>query len=504
MVRAAGLVRHGRDDLRRAARAVHGPRRRAAAVDRRARRHRRPRRAHDQRRRGALARHPLRHPVDLRRRGHDRAHRRRGLPHRLRRWRWRSSSACRSSGSRPGATCGTPPTATCASGPRTPCSTVSSPSRPTAPARSTRSGSAARRRQRVDDALRDCYDAELYTLRLRLRWFPPVEFAFFAAGRRHPALGRLPRLAGHAAIGTVTAVALYVQQMAGPLDELIIVARRDPGRRDLAGPRHRHRRRPAGPRARPASARQTATSRSSDVRYAYRAGRDVLQRRLARPRSPASGSPSSAPRAPASPPSAGSSPASTVRARAGSRSAACGWSTSSSSSCAARSRSSPRSTTSSSARSWTTCCWPGPPPPRRAVVRAAGGRRARLGGRAAGRPRHGRRQRRARPDRGPGPAARAGPARARRPAHAGPRRGHLAARPARRPPPRAVARRGRGGPHGRRDRPPAAHRPRRRPGRRRRGRPDQRDRHPRGAVAADGAYAALWRSWRDEPAGSRS
>ena len=56
----------GEDALRRAARAVHGPRRRAAAVDGRARRHRRPRLAHDQRRRGALARRPVRHPVDLR------------------------------------------------------------------------------------------------------------------------------------------------------------------------------------------------------------------------------------------------------------------------------------------------------------------------------------------------------------------------------------------------------------------------------------------------------
>ena len=40
-------------------------------------------------------------------------------------------------------------------------------------------GSASRRRRRIDDALRDCYEAERYTLGLRLRWFPAVEFAFF-------------------------------------------------------------------------------------------------------------------------------------------------------------------------------------------------------------------------------------------------------------------------------------------------------------------------------------
>jgi len=37
----------------------------------------------------------------------------------------------------------------------------------------------ARRRRRMDEALADCYDAEIYTLGLRMRWFPSVEFAFF-------------------------------------------------------------------------------------------------------------------------------------------------------------------------------------------------------------------------------------------------------------------------------------------------------------------------------------
>ena len=111
---------------------------------------------HDQRRRGALARRAVRHPVAVRRR----RHRRRitvvaAVPHRLAGRPADPRSACRSSGSRPGATCGTPPTATCASGPPTPCSTASSPRPSTAPAPSTRSRSAAGAGARFDEALRE-------------------------------------------------------------------------------------------------------------------------------------------------------------------------------------------------------------------------------------------------------------------------------------------------------------------------------------------------------------
>ena len=52
-----------------------------AAVRRRAGRHRRPRRAHDQRRRVARAHHPLRHPGDRRRGDHGGGDDRGGVPH---------------------------------------------------------------------------------------------------------------------------------------------------------------------------------------------------------------------------------------------------------------------------------------------------------------------------------------------------------------------------------------------------------------------------------------
>ena len=122
-------------------------------------------------------------------------------------------------------------------------------------------------------------------------------------------------------------------------------------------------------------------------------------------------------------------------------------------------------------------------------------RRARLGRRAARRPRHGGRLRRPRAHRRPGAAGRAGPAGAGRPAHAGARRGDLADRPARRPAPRALAGRGARRPDRDRDRAPAVLRPRRRPGGRGRGRADRRVRLHDELVAAGGSYAALWGSW---------
>ena len=97
-------------------------------------------------------------------------------------------------------------------------------------------------------------------------------------------------------------------------------------------------------------------------------------------------------------------------------------------------------------------------------------------------PRHRRGLGRPAAHRGAGPAARPGPARPRRPAHPRARRGDLAARPARGPPPRALARGGRRRAHRGRHRAPAAHRARRRPGRGRRGRRRQRARVARGAA----------------------
>ncbi|GAA2021554.1 ABC transporter ATP-binding protein [Terrabacter terrae] len=137
-------------------------------------------------------------------------------------------------------------------------------------------GLRSRRRRRMDDALRDCYDAELYTLGLRLRWFPSVEFAFFAPVAVTLLWGGFLISQDLATAGTVTAVALYVQQMAGPLDELISwLDEIQIGATSLA--------RVIGiadvPPDRAATGEEPADDRlkAADVHYSYRAGRDVLR-----------------------------------------------------------------------------------------------------------------------------------------------------------------------------------------------------------------------------------
>ena len=97
------------------------------------------------------------------------------------------------------------------------------------------------------------------------------------------------------------------------------------------------------------------------------------------------------------------------------------------------------------------------------------------------RPEHGRRRRRPRADAGPGAAGRARAARPGRPAHARPRRGDVAPRPAGSTPPRALARLRARRANGGRDRAPAAHGARRGPGRGRRGGPTRRGRDARRA-----------------------
>ena len=119
LVRAARVVRALREDVRRAARGLHAPRARAAALDRRARRHRRPRLAHDRRRRRADADDPLRDPRDADRRRHGAADgRRRRLGEPARRAA-RASRACRCSSPARAGTWRAPRPATSGSAPPT-------------------------------------------------------------------------------------------------------------------------------------------------------------------------------------------------------------------------------------------------------------------------------------------------------------------------------------------------------------------------------------------------
>jgi len=136
-------------------------------------------------------------------------------------------------------------------------------------------GLAGIRRGRVDAALRRSFAAELYTLGLRMRWFPQVEFAYLFPVAVTLAWGGWLVSQGRASVGVVTAVALYVQQLSAPLDDLLMwLDEVQVGATSLA--------RVIGvadvPPDRSATGDEPADShlRVDEVRYAYRSGRDVL------------------------------------------------------------------------------------------------------------------------------------------------------------------------------------------------------------------------------------
>lgn len=134
----------------------------------------------------------------------------------------------------------------------------------------------ARRRARTDRAIRDCFDAEMYTLRLRTIWFPQVEVAYLLPVAVTLAWGGWLVAHGQATIGTVTAVALYVQALAEPLDNLLMwLDEIQVGATSLARvigiadvPPDRV---PTG------ETPKDAKLDVEDVHYAYRSGRDVLK-----------------------------------------------------------------------------------------------------------------------------------------------------------------------------------------------------------------------------------
>ena len=82
-------------------------------------------------------------------------------------------------------------------------------------------GLGRRRVERVDADLADAYGAERRTLYLRTVLFPTVEIAYVLPVAVALVWGGWLVSAGHASIGEVTTVALYVQQLADPVDRLI-------------------------------------------------------------------------------------------------------------------------------------------------------------------------------------------------------------------------------------------------------------------------------------------
>jgi ABC-type multidrug transport system fused ATPase/permease subunit len=129
--------------------------------------------------------------------------------------------------------------------------------------------------RRIDADLEEAYRAERRTLYLRTIWFPTAEFAYVLPVAASLAWGGWLVSSGRASIGEVTAIALYVVQLADPVDRLIswldeiqvgatsfarlVGIARVPADRSATDDR------PRGERL-----------RAEDVRYAYVPDRDVL------------------------------------------------------------------------------------------------------------------------------------------------------------------------------------------------------------------------------------
>jgi ABC-type multidrug transport system fused ATPase/permease subunit len=75
--------------------------------------------------------------------------------------------------------------------------------------------------RRIDADLAEAYRAERRTLYLRTIWFPSAEFAYVLPVAAALGWGGWLVSAGHATLGQVTAVALYMVQLADPVDRLI-------------------------------------------------------------------------------------------------------------------------------------------------------------------------------------------------------------------------------------------------------------------------------------------
>ncbi|HVA71271.1 MAG TPA: ABC transporter ATP-binding protein [Acidimicrobiales bacterium] len=79
----------------------------------------------------------------------------------------------------------------------------------------------ARQSDRIEDNVRESFYAEMYTLLLRMVWFPTVEGAFAVAIAVTLAWSGWLAINGHVSIGAATTVTLYVVQINDPLDRIV-------------------------------------------------------------------------------------------------------------------------------------------------------------------------------------------------------------------------------------------------------------------------------------------
>ncbi|MFF4619585.1 ABC transporter ATP-binding protein [Nonomuraea jabiensis] len=136
-------------------------------------------------------------------------------------------------------------------------------------------GLQARRRSRTDGDISRSFAAERYTLGLRTVWFPAVELGYVIPVVATLLVGGLFYTNGWVALSQVATATLYAQQLIDPLDRFLSwIDELQVGGASMArllGVANVPDDRAAGP-SRPSGELLEA----SDVRYAYREGRDVL------------------------------------------------------------------------------------------------------------------------------------------------------------------------------------------------------------------------------------
>ncbi|TDC05174.1 ABC transporter ATP-binding protein [Nonomuraea longispora] len=133
-----------------------------------------------------------------------------------------------------------------------------------------------RRRARTDDDIARSYAAERYTLHLRSMWYPAVELGYVLPVVATLLVGGLFYTSGWVTLAQVTTATLYAQQLIDPLDRFLMwIDELQVGGASMA--------RLLGvanvPDDRVTSASSSPSGElleASDVRYAYREGRDVL------------------------------------------------------------------------------------------------------------------------------------------------------------------------------------------------------------------------------------
>jgi ABC-type multidrug transport system fused ATPase/permease subunit len=136
-------------------------------------------------------------------------------------------------------------------------------------------GLTERRRRRGDEDVAEAYAAERYTLWLRTVWYPSVDFGYVLPVVATTCFGGWAYLHGWASLGEVATAVLYVQLIIGPMDELLnwldeiqisgASLARLLGVADVPSDREPTDAKPAD---------ETLTAR--DVRFSYSPGREVL------------------------------------------------------------------------------------------------------------------------------------------------------------------------------------------------------------------------------------